>query len=169
MKENLIKALREELDKNDAEEGDDDVVEVTEVVEERPESVVRMNKDTTHNTCNACNKKFRTSQDLENHVQSKHVEKKGDYCDNIFSNEHELGKHHKECDKVGVANKVCNKCNKSFTTNGIKRHAPTCHVNNDEFDCPDCGMIFNNANDVKTHRDKDHTMEPVRSREEFEV
>ena len=104
VKEGLIKALKEELGAED----DEEEAEVVEVVEDVTE-VVRMNKATKYHTCNACYKNFKTSQDLENHVGSKHVEKDCDFCEEHFRNEHELGKHLKICDKIGAANKVCNK------------------------------------------------------------
>ena len=169
VKENLVKSLKEELgidnDEEDEEVTEEEDEEDTGVVQEVTESVVRMNNDENNHTCNACNKQFRTSQDLENHVQSKHVEKKCDYCENVFANESELGKHHKECNQIGLASKKCNKCNLKFTIQGLRRHKPMCHGNKKEFDCPDCGMIFTSTNDVKKHQDEDHKMEAVRSRE----
>ena len=169
VKENLVKALKEELgveDDNEVEEEEEseEDEEVPDEVEDVTEPVVRMNKDKNNHTCNACNKKFRTSQNLENHVQSKHVEKKCDYCENVFENEHELAKHHEECDQIGLASKNCNKCDAKLTIQGLRRHKPTCHGKK-EFDCPDCGMIFSSNNGVKKHQDEEHKMETVRSRE----
>ena len=77
VKEGLIKALQEEIG------ADEDEVEVTETVEEVTE-VVRMNNVTTYHTCNACDKNFKTIQDLENHVGSKHVEKDCDFCEKLL-------------------------------------------------------------------------------------
>ena len=140
------------------------VEDVAEVVEDVTE-VVRMDKVTKYHTCNACDKNFKTSQDLENHVGSKHVEKECDYCEKRFRNEHELGKHLKTCDKIGTANKVCNKCNKKFTVPGLVRHNPTCHGNDTEYKCPECGEIFNSSNGLEDHQDQQHEMETVRFRE----
>ena len=168
VKEALVKSLKEVAGIEDdeeveevAEEDEEDTGEVQDVTE----SVVRMNKDKHNHTCNACNKKFRTSQDLENHVQSKHVEKTCDFCEKVFINENALGKHHRQCNQIGLASKKCNKCNLKFTIQGLRRHKPMCHGNKKEFDCPDCGMIFTSTNDVKKHQDEDHKMEAVRSRE----
>ena len=167
VKNDLIKALREE---HGAEE-DEDEVEVAEIVEEVAETVedvtevVRMNRVSKYHTCNACDKNFKTSQDLENHVGSKHVEKDCDYCEKRFRNEHDLGKHLKTCDQIGTANKVCNKCNKKFTGPGLVRHNPTCHGNNTEYECPVCGEILNSSGALEDHQDQQHEMEQVRSRE----
>ena len=168
VKEDLVKALQEELgveeENNEVDEVTEEEEEVIGEVEDVPETVVRMNNDRNNHECNACNKKFRTSQNLENHMESKHVEKKCDYCENMFINEHQLSKHHEECNQIGLASKICNKCNAKFTIQGLRRHKPACHGNK-EFDCPDCGMIFSSNNVMKKHQDDEHKMEPVRSRE----
>ena len=167
VKDGLIRALREEI----GAEEDEDEVEVAETVEdvadavEEVTEVVRMNKVSKYHNCNACNKNFKTSQDLENHVGSKHVEKDCNFCEKRFRNEHELGKHLKTCDKIGTANKVCNKCNKKFTGPGLVRHNPTCHGNDTEYECPLCGEIFNSSGALEDHQDQQHEMEQVRSRE----
>ena len=135
---------------------DDEVV----VVESGP----NMNKSTTGHKCQACDKSFRTSTDLENHINGKHTEQTCLYCDKIVNNEQELSKHHKECTDMGVANSICMKCNEKFTVPGLRRHKGTCHGAKEQFDCPDCGMIFNSAEGVKRHSDQDHKMELVKSR-----
>ena len=56
------------------------------------------------------------------------------------------------------------KCNEKFTVPGMRRHKGICHGAKEQFDCPECGMIFNSAEGVKRHSDQDHKMELVKSR-----
>ena len=113
-KDSIIKAL------NEASSGDDtDEVEVI-------DPTVSLNKDSPFHHCNACDRMFKRSQDLERHIAAKHEEKQCTYCDKMLSNEQELTKHLQECINIGVANSTCNKCNKIFTYQGLNRHKPTC-------------------------------------------
>ena len=118
--------------------------------------------------CNACGKIFRTSIDLEKHIEAKHDEKPCVYCEKLFRTESSLVKHHKVCtSNVGLADSVCDKCNKKFKDQGLKRHWAKCQDNEGEFDCPDCGEIFESAKAVKAHQRVVHDQqeyEPVRSR-----
>ena len=157
-KQELVRGLKEALGIEEAEEEEN-----IEVVEFNTPSVV-MNNNTNAQKCNACDKKFRRSSDLENHIGSKHTEKSCIYCDEVCNNEVELIKHHKDCNAIGEANRVCNKCDQVFTRNGLRRHTPTCHGPNKEYDCSECGQIFTTDNDVKEHEANDHKMERVKSR-----
>ena len=59
--------------------------------------------------CNACDKNFRASNDLEKHIEAKHTAKPCVYCDKEFNSNEALLKHHKTCTKnVGLANSICN-------------------------------------------------------------
>ena len=110
-------------------------------------------------------KNFRASNDLEKHIEAKHTEKQCVYCEKDFRSEEALNKHHKVCTKnVGLANSICNKCNQNFTENGLKRHYLNCHVYNPKFDCPECGQMCESLKAMKTHQNKEHEYEPVRSR-----
>ena len=65
---------------------------------------------------------------------------------------------------MGVANSTCSKCNEKFTAPGLRRHQKTCHGAREDFDCPECGMMFDSANGVKRHTEQEHTMEQAKSR-----
>ena len=92
------------------------------------ESIIHVLKEATPNNeevvviepryheCNACNKMFKESQDLERHIAAKHEEKQCIYCDKTCSNEEELGKHLNNCIDIGVPNSTCNKCKENFTS-----------------------------------------------------
>ena len=156
-KQELVIALKEALGMKEVEKEENaDVVEV-------PPPSVTMNNKTNVQKCNACDKSFRTSADLENHINSKHTQKTCIYCDKVCNNEVELIKHHKECNEIGLANRKCDKCDKLFTRNGIQRHRGSCH-GPQEFDCTECGQIFQTAKGVKEHKEHDHEMERVKSR-----
>ena len=115
--------------------------------------------------CTACDKNFRASNDLEKHIEAKHTEMPCVYCEKNFRSEEALKKHHKACTKnVGLANSICNKCNQKFTENGLKRHYQNCHAYNPKFDCPECGQMCESLKAMKTHQNKEHEYEPVRSR-----
>ena len=154
VKQDLVRGLKEALGIEEAEEEEN-----VEVVEVNPPSVT-MNNDINVQKCNACDKRFRTSSALENHINSKHTEKTCLYCDKVCNNEVELIKHHKECNDIGEANRTCNKCSQIFTRNGIRRHALDCHVPNKEFDCTECEQIFQTENHLKEHEANDHDIQP---------
>ena len=131
-----------------------------EVIEQR----VNMDKDTSGHNCNACNKKFRTSHDLENHIEARHTESKCTYCNKKFHSERELTNHHKSCVDEGLRTSKCNNCQKVLNGFAMRRHKEQCH-DKQMFDCPECGQMCDSAIDVKRHYDFQHKMEPVRNNE----
>ena len=98
-------------------------------------------------------------------MDAKHTKKQCTYCDEILNNEHELVKHHKECNNIGTPNSKCHKCSQMFTYKGLKRHKQNCHGGTEEHECPVCGEVFQSNNAVKKHEDKEHPMEVVKSKE----
>ena len=157
-KQDLVRGLKEALGIEEAEEEEN-----IEVVEVNTPSVV-MNNDTNAQKCNACDKKFRRSSDIENHRSSKHTEKTCIYCDKMCNNEVELIKHHKDCNEIGEANRACHKCDQVFTKNGLRRHSPNCHGPNKEYDCTECGQIFTTEDNINEHMVNDHKIEREKSR-----
>ena len=150
VKDGVIKALKETLAVED---------------EVRVVASTRDDAEKSSHKCNACDKNFRQSQDLEKHVQDRHTESECVYCEKMFRSEATLVKHHKVCTKnVGLANSMCNNCNQAFTEQGLKRHMKSCKDNDKSLDCPECGEIFESKRAVKIHRDDRHVYEPVRSR-----
>ena len=131
-----------------------------EVIEEH----VNMDKDTSGHNCNACNKNFRTSLDLERHIDAKHYECTCIYCDKKFSSERDLTNHHKRCVDEGLRTSKCNNCQKMFNSFAMRRHKETCHEK-EMFDCPECGQMCDTAIDVKKHYDAQHRMEQARSKQ----
>ena len=128
------------------------------------ESEIEVVEQHVNHSCNACNKMFRTSDDLEKHIESKHNENTCVYCDRIFNGERALTSHHKRCVDEGLGKSKCNNCKKTFTNFAMRRHREKCHEEQ-KFDCPECGQMYNTAIDVKRHYDAEHKMEPERSKE----
>ena len=153
-KDKMIKQLTEALG---AEENDEVEIQIV-------QQTNRMNKESTGHPCNACDKTFRQDKDLEKHMEAKHTEKHCTYCDKNVTNEQELVQHMKECVDFGVKTTLCNKCKKNFTNFGLKRHMNSCQ-GKPEFDCPECGQVFNSPVHVKSHYDSVHKWEDVQARE----
>ena len=155
--------------KDDSKQKDAVIIQLKEVVASEKEVEVieqreNMNKETTGHNCNACNKNFRTSNDLERHIDAKHTESKCIYCNKKFSSERELTNHHTRCVDEGLRASKCNNCQKVFNTFAMRRHKEHCHEKQ-MFDCPECGQMCDSALEVKKHYDAQHKMEPVRSKE----
>ena len=121
-------------------------------------------KDTAPNKCNACNKSYKTNQNLENHIATMHSEKQCNYCDLVCGNEQELVEHHHICSEIGVPNMTCKRCSKVFTKQGIKRHQTICQDPQKDMDCYECGELFSRLTDLKKHKEDAHKMEQARSR-----
>ena len=156
-----VKTLKRTVKEKDS--GIGELMEVADEVVEVPQHI-DMNKQQDDHTCNACDKTFRKSQDLDKHMDAKHSEKQCTYCDKVCENDSELVKHHVECIDTGIKCVACKKCGKEFTNFAMRRHKDTCKEVQ-EYDCPECGMIFKNSLLMKKHYDKEHKIEPVTSRE----
>ena len=137
---------------------EDDVIAV-----EPPASNVTMNKETNFHNCNACNKNFKDESGLESHIRAKHTEVQCTYCDKMCDNKVKLVEHHKECVHIGEATSKCEKCDKLFTYQGLKRHEQNCHAKK-YYECPECSQICSSAKALREHIKEDHPMEVVKSR-----
>ena len=84
----LIKGLTEALSAKDPE-----IVEIS-------VSGINMTKEPMANRCNACGKRFKTSSNLENHINDKHTQKSCIYCDKVCKNDNDLINHQKECEDM---------------------------------------------------------------------
>ena len=156
-----VKSLNNVIKQKDLEikellEMEDEVVEVP--------KTVTMNKESAGHHCNACEKTFRKTQDLDKHMDAKHNEKQCSYCDTVCDNETELIKHHIECIDTGVKYVSCKKCDQKFTNLSMRRHKEVCKGKL-EFDCPECGVIYSSSVLVKKHYDNEHKFNQVESRE----
>ena len=118
------------------------------------EPPVSMSKDSQFHECNACNKMFKKSDDLERHIAAKHDEKQCTYCDKMCSSEQDLTEHHLECVDIGVANCICNRCNETFTHQGLKRHKPKCQSGKKYIECHQCGEMVYGTDKLKKHKER---------------
>ena len=152
-KDAMIKHLEEALGAEENEE-----VEIV-------QASVNTNKNKANHECNACDKVFRTGQDLERHIDAKHEDKTCTYCDQTFSGDQALVKHHKQCVDQGVRTAKCNKCEKIFTNFALKKHKDQCQGKQLEIDCPECGEIYRTTAAMKKHYDSDHKNKEIRPME----
>ena len=133
-------------------DSDDDETEEAETVS------VLMDKDSQSHNCNACDKSFLVSRDLENHMEAKHSQKSCTFCDKAFNSDPQLIKHYNHCIEYGNTVMKCKKCKNNFTRFGIKRHGETCTgKQNNVYSCSVCSKKGESISEVKKHQAEVHT------------
>ena len=115
-----------------------------------------MNRNTSGHKCTACNKKYSTNEDLENHMDDMHGEVECVYCSEMFQNKKKLKSHVNNCIENGTTKVTCNKCNQTFTRFGMDRHRSQCQKNTKNYKCSECGLLGATANEIKKHMDNHH-------------
>ena len=151
-------ALEERVDEDDEEEQEDTPEEGDDV------SGPTMNK-VSGNKCTACDRTFKTNQDLENHMNAKHSLKQCVLCDKVCASETDLVRHHNQCLQKGISTVACPKCNNTFTSLGLRRHKPQCKGQEAQYECSDCDKVGKSKNEIRKHISEDHAEQRVRSRE----
>ena len=143
-----IKSL-ESANEPDTPEDDTDTVQVhREEVTER----VDMSKDSTEHRCQACDKKFNASADLDRHMNDKHTESECHMCEKKFSSRKECKDH--ICMEGELIAQQCDKsyCKKEFISrSALKDHMKSSHFGNQRSVCPKCGEIGDNKWNIKKH------------------
>ena len=117
--ENMKKDYDNEVEKNV--QKDDTIKHLKDQVD--GELRVSMRKDTPR--CIRCNRKFKSNQDLECHMQDNHSDK-CTFCDLRLDNEDALSRHMDECVINGNILQECNKCHNKYTRWGMGRHMERC-------------------------------------------
>ena len=157
---NKTKYIKQLEESNGVETNDEpEVVEVA----DNPARVA-MDKDSQGHVCNACERVFTHSKDLDRHIDAKHSPARCAFCDEEFSNQKELEKHIDQCLDYGNTTVKCSKCQQIFTRFGIKRHVENCHKSTSTklYSCSVCAKRSKSAEDIKKHQQTDHV-------EQFEV
>ena len=115
-----------------------------------------MNKDTQDHRCNACDRAFATSQDLNNHIEAKHNQQVCVFCEKVCTNDQQLKRHITQCVEYGNTTVKCDNCDKTLTRFGMKRHGESCKRSTKVWACPDCGFQARTSNDIKKHQNEKH-------------
>ena len=127
----------------------EDVPEIVELEKSR----VSMNKDSQKHKCNACDKAFKQTSDLERHMDAKHGQEVCTFCEKTFNSKKQLEGHLNQCLEYGNTIVKCNKCQNTFTRFGIKRHADTCKETQAKvYSCAVCGHRGSSVKDIKRHQ-----------------
>ena len=117
-----------------------------------------MNREQNRHVCNACDRTFKTSQDLDRHTEPKHSLAKCAFCKDEFTSQDLLKKHIDNCLEYGNTTVKCTKCQETFTRFGMKRHGDICHEKRtiSLYSCSECGKCAKTANEIKQHQINDH-------------
>ena len=152
--ENKSKYIKQLEDANAPEASD----EVEVAVEEEQPIVVEMNRESPGHECNACNRTFTHSIDLDRHIEAKHSPVICTFCDEEFTSKHELKTHTSRCMEYGNSVVNCSKCNQTFTRFGIKRHSDNCHEKRsiNVYSCAECGKRAHTLEEIKKHQKSHH-------------
>ena len=121
-KEFIIREIKKVRENKDSE--DDEVIEVSE-----GSSNVQMDKNSSGNWCNFCERSFKHNRDLERHINDKHDEHddhSGDYectlCGEGFIIESEYNTHVLKCIKTNITISKCPSCKENFPKGALKKH-----------------------------------------------
>jgi hypothetical protein len=151
-----------------AEDGETDVEEVDDVDQEeegevevevdvhREESVqrVNMNKGGADHRCEACDKLFKVSADLERHMKDKHEEHECPMCKKLFSTRKQAEDH--ICMEGEIVPHICKKsyCKKEFVSSAaLNKHNKNTHFGDQRTVCTKCGEMLDKSCTLKKHLD----------------
>ena len=152
------------------EESADEVEAEVEVHAEENTQTVDMRNDITGHKCNACDRLFKASGDLDKHMRDKHEEYACNMCNKKFNSSKQAQEH--ICMVGDVIPQVCEKsyCKKRFvSSNALAKHAKNTHFGTRRSVCTKCSEILDESMDMKEHMEtcgnEDVADTPQRSRE----
>jgi len=113
--------------------------------------------------CDSCDKTFKTSKNLKEHIYKMHTAKlmECDFCDKTFKRTSHLKLHLKKIHKNSTDH-TCQICNRSFgVRQSLDKHMSYVHGIQDEYTCKICQMKFQQkqAGDFKKHLIEIHQLE----------
>lgn len=109
--------------------------------------------------CTYCERKFRTLDALNKHLDHKHTTQNCVYCDKEFENSIALNKH--ECPLNESRKKYqCTYCSKEFKSRSGYHEHELSHTGNHKYYCSDCNKKFNNKRVYNEHLNAKHSENP---------
>ena len=109
--------------------------------------------------CGNCDKKFKTSNQLENHEKYHSAPKQFvcAHCQIGFPYRRELNKHMKS--HTQNLSYSCSKCNKKFSQEAEKNKHEMKHSDEKAYKCGSCGKGFRSKNGLRQHQSRQHPTE----------
>ena len=111
-----------------------------------------MSKETSGHKCNACDRIFKASSDLDRHMRDKHEEHDCIMCNKKFHSTKQAHEH--ICAEGQVIPQVCEKayCKKKFvSSNALAKHIKNSHFGNQRSVCTDCGEMLDTNINMNKH------------------
>ena len=111
----------------------------------------RKRKQVQFNQCEDCNMKFKSEQDVKEHILLKHTIE-WEQCHSKYKTKEELNKHLKSS-HTGTEYK-CEQCDSKLKTKGdLNRHIKDTHGNqiNSLFPCMKCDHVYNTMTELRRH------------------
>ncbi|XP_018363613.1 PREDICTED: zinc finger protein 525-like [Trachymyrmex cornetzi] len=108
--------------------------------------------------CIVCKKFFKIQQDLRDHIDTDHPERKYkcNECPSTFTHQRTFNAHIKIIHKGGRTH-LCKVCGKTFRTKHHRDSHSLVHSNKKQYECSKCGKGFKHRNTFIVHLRKDHS------------
>ena len=111
-----------------------------------------MNKDSSVPRCQACDRVFKTSADLDRHLRDKHEDTECPNCKKSFSSRKQADNH--ICLEGDIVPQICSMpyCKKEFVSSAmLNKHVKNNHYGHQRDVCTKCGEMINKNIGIKKH------------------
>ena len=139
-------------DDEDAEDEDDDAEEEEVEAQVHRADRVDMNKDSSVHRCQACDRVFKTSADLDRHLRDKHEDTECPNCKKSFSSRKQADNH--ICLEGDIVPQICSMsyCKKEFVSSAmLNKHIKNNHYGHQRDVCTKCGDMINKNIGLNKH------------------